>query len=116
MPESVCPLNINYKYYDFDKAGYHVEFLENKHKNSEYVQAQNIQKVMLIGNSFVENFMTFLGPSFKEVRKHRANVPEEVSLRLARWRQEIQEYKPEILIILVGEHFAKHHLRDLYID
>ena len=51
---------------------------------------------MIIGNSFTENFVTFLAPSFREVKKRRCNIAVADNLNLSRWENEIYEYKPDI--------------------
>lgn len=68
---------------------------------------------MIIGNSFTENFVTFLAPSFKEVKKRRCNAAGINNLNLSRWKNEIYKYKPDILIILIEENYARKHLKNL---
>lgn len=68
---------------------------------------------MIIGNSFTENFVTFLAPSFKEVKKRRYNAAGINNLNLSRWKNEIYKYKLDILIILIEENYARQHLKNL---
>lgn len=114
LSENNCNLSENYNYYDFEDKGLElIKTDDNTGKNFKYLKAKNNQKVMIIGNSFVENFVTFLAPSFKEVRKKRCNTSLINNLNLSRWEKEILEYKPDVLIILVEENYARGKLKTL---
>ena len=109
----MCNLNIDYNYYDYNDTDLQLVKTKNKGKNFKYKKSKNNQKVMIIGNSFTENFVTFLAPSFREVKKRRCNIAVADNLNLSRWENEIYEYKPDILIILIQENYARQHLKNL---
>ncbi len=66
----------------------------------------NQEKTVLIGNSFLENFSTFWGPTFSETRIFRGNNTRVDNLKLARWEQEIIDYKPDILVIIINSWYT----------
>ncbi len=113
LPKNMCNLNIDYNYYDYNDTDLQLVKTKNKGKNFKYKKSKNNQKVMIIGNSFTENFVTFLAPSFREVKKRRCNIAVADNLNLSRWENEIYEYKPDILIILIQENYARQHLKNL---
>ena len=57
----------------------------------------NNLRVMLIGNSFQENFATFLPNSVKEIRKIRTN---NIGFNMKIIEKEILEYKPDFVIFI----------------
>ena len=92
-----CSLNIDYKYYDG----------KNKHINAisygEFHNSDGKYKALLIGNSFTENFKPFLVYSFKDIKRFRCNTASYDDLKLSRWKKEILEFKPDVLILLFQE-------------
>lgn len=57
----------------------------------------------MIGNSFTENFKPFLVYSFKDIKRFRCNTASYDDLKLSRWKKEILEFKPDVLILLFQE-------------
>ena len=57
--------------------------------------AQNDLRVMLIGNSFTENFVKFLPYSVQDMRKYRTN---NIGLQMKFIESEIKKYNPDIVI------------------
>ena len=109
-----CPLKVPYRYYrhkNEDKL--HVE--KNEHlcnKNFYYNEAPNPQKVMIIGNSFTENFGRFSPYAFPVVYNRRTNNREENNLKLSRWKKEILKNKVDIVAIVISSEYSDH-LADL---
>jgi len=95
-----CSLNIDYKYYDG----------KNKHINAisygEFHNSDGKYKALLIGNSFTENFKPFLVYSFKDIKRFRCNIAPNDNLKLSRWKKEILEFKPDVLILLFQEGYT----------
>lgn len=94
-----CVLNTNYKYYDG----------KNKHIKAisygEFHNSEGKYKVLLIGNSFTENFKPFLAYSFKDIKRFRCNDALNDNLKLSRWKKQILEFKPDVLILLFQENY-----------
>lgn len=94
-----CVLNTNYKYYDG----------KNKHIKAisygEFHNSEGKYKALLIGNSFTENFKPFLAYSFKEIKRFRCNTAPNDNLKLSRWKKQILEFKPDVLILLFQENY-----------
>lgn len=94
-----CVLNTNYKYYDS----------KNKHIKAisygEFHNSEGKYKALLIGNSFTENFKPFLAYSFKEIKRFRCNTAPNDNLKLSRWKKQILEFKPDVLILLFQENY-----------
>lgn len=94
-----CSLNVDYKYYDG----------KNKHIKAisygEFHNSEGKYKALLIGNSFTENFKPFLAYSFKEIKRFRCNDALNDNLKLSRWKKQILEFKPDVLILLFQENY-----------
>ena len=109
-----CPLHIPYKYYrhkqeDDLKVAWDLE-TTGKDFVAEY--APNKQTVMLIGNSFTENFSYFLASSFKKVLKRRTNQARVENFKLSRWKDEMIKMHPDIVIIVINSENTQQ-LKDL---
>lgn len=113
LTDEECPLNTPYKYYTHKRKKdlkIDVDPLANKDFYASF--APNKQKVMIIGNSFTENISYFLAPSFEYVYKRRNNNAKYNNLKLSRWKDEILELKPDIVVILIESEYAAR-LQDL---
>lgn len=108
-----CPLYTNYKYYRYKKEN-EIRSVRDKIRNHDFYTyfAPNKQKVMIIGNSYVENISYFLAPSFERVFKRRYANQYVDNLKLSRWKDEIINKKIDILIILFQSEECKK-LQDL---
>lgn len=81
--------NVQYKYYKIkDKT------------------PRNDLKVAMIGNSFIENFATFWWPTFAQHKKFRANERGYDNLKLTRWKSEIEEFHPSIIILVLNSFYT----------
>ena len=110
LNQDKCILDQKYKYYTH-KQEQNIKVLWEKDTYYKYFQnpmSNNDLKVVIIGNSFAENFVSFLPYTFKEVKKYRVNTKYENNLKLSRWQREIKNYKPEILIVLVHSSYSFH--------
>ena len=109
-----CVLDQAYKYYTHKKEK-SVKLIQKQDIKYKYFQnslSANNLKVVIMGNSFAENIVSFLPYSFKEVKKYRVNTSSEDNLKLSRWKKELEQYKPDILIVLVHSRYSPH-LSDL---
>lgn len=105
---SECPLNTRYKNYTHkDEANLKIN-RTGLDKDFSYAPAKNRLKAVIIGNSFTENFSSFLAYTFTKVKKIRCNTPEEDSLRLSRWKKEITGLKPDIMMIVIHSEYSNH--------
>lgn len=74
----------------------------------------NPEKAYIIGTSFCENLYLFLRYTFKEVKKRRINNSyEPPEFNMLRWENEILEFKPDILILVI-QGASIDNFRDLY--
>ncbi len=112
LNDTKCPLQTEYRYYhhldlDYPKGwcGEKKEFINTK--------ATNPQKIVIIGNSFMENMTSFLNKEFKYVKRFRSNIATQDNLHLSRWAQEIIKWKPKILLIVIHSKYAAWHLQGL---
>ena len=105
-----CPLKVDYKYYKHKKEDQlHIkkdDLLANK--DFYYPQAPNKQKVMIIGNSFIENFAEFSPFTFETLLNRRVNNAFDDKLKLSRWKDEIIKEKINIVIILISSEYSNH--------
>lgn len=107
-----CPLNTQYKNYTHkDEANLKIS-RTGMDKDFTYAPAKNRQSAVVIGNSFSENFSSFLAYTFAKVKKIRCNTAEEDSLRLSRWKKKITEIKPAIMMIVIQSEYSQK-LQDL---
>ena len=77
-----------------------------------YAEAKNKQKVVILGNSFTENFVSFLAFTFSNVKKLRCNNKYGDNLKLSRWKKEILDFNPDIMLIVIQSEYLGH-LKDL---
>ena len=74
----------------------------------------NPEKAYIIGTSFCENLYLFLRYTFKEVKKRRINNSyEPPEFNMSRWENEILEFKPDILILVI-QGASIDNFKDLY--
>lgn len=94
-------LKAEYKSYEYKKINQlTINSNQNNLAENSYLPNGYNKKVFLIGNSFSENLFIFLKSTFKSVHKKRFNNPAEIDvLKMSRWENEIENYKPDILII-----------------
>ena len=115
LSEDICPLNEKYKYYTHkNKNELKVDWIKKgiNNKTFYYPEAKNKQKVVIIGNSFAENFVSFLAFTFPNVKKLRSNNKYGDNLKISRWKKEILDFKPDIMLIVIQSEYLKH-LKDL---
>ena len=115
LSEDICPLNEKYKYYTHkNKNELKVDWVQAgiNNKTFYYPEAKNKQKVVIIGNSFAENFVSFLAFTFPNVKKLRSNNKYGDNLKISRWKKEILDFKPDIMLIVIQSEYLKH-LKDL---
>ena len=98
-----CPLKTKYRYYKHNNEDMlQVEWdKRTKNKTFFYPDAKNKQKVVIIGNSFTENFVSFLAYTFSHVKKYRSNNQDANNLVLSRWKEEILKFQPDIMLIVI---------------
>ena len=98
-----CPLKTKYRYYKHNNEDMlQVEWdKRTKNKTFFYPDAKNKQKVVIIGNSFTENFVSFLAYTFSHVKKYRYNNQDANNLVLSRWKEEILKFQPDIMLIVI---------------
>ena len=111
LEQSVCPLNVNYKYYQHKQENALQNQRHDLDNDFHFAAAPNKEKVMLIGNSFVENISYFTAYTFENVLKRRCNFKVN-DLKLSRFKPEIEKEKPDILIVLIHSEYI-NHLQDL---
>lgn len=110
-----CPLDVKYKYYIHkNEAKLKTEWLQDGINNKifSYAEAKNKQKVVILGNSFTENFVSFLAFTFSNVKKLRCNNKYGDNLKLSRWKKEILDFNPDIMLIVIQSEYLGH-LKDL---
>ena len=86
--------------------------LKYNNKDFYYPHAKNKEKVVIIGNSFTENFSSFLAYTFPRIKKFRSNNQFEDSLKISRWEKDILAFKPDIMLIVINSN-AAFQLNDL---
>lgn len=69
-------------------------------------------RAILMGNSFAENFSSFWSYQFRDALKIRVNNKKGDNMKLSRWKKQIIDYKPEILVIVIQSIHVRH-LADL---
>ena len=114
LKDKKCPLNTDYKYYKH-KNEKHLRVIKDSMQESKdfyYPKAPNKQKVMIIGNSFIENFAEFSPFTFETVLNRRVNNVFDDSVRLSRWKDEILEKKIKIVILVLSSEYS-HKLKEL---
>ena len=114
LDEKTCPLNTPYRYYKHkDEKSLKMEWdLKYNNKDFYYPHAKNKEKVVIIGNSFTENFSSFLAYTFPRIKKFRSNNQFEDSLKISRWEKDILAFKPDIMLIVINSN-AAFQLNDL---
>ena len=92
-------LDVKYKYYIPKNNLIRKKIVPNKKRTFDLTNTSptNNLRVMLIGNSFQENFATFLPNSVKEIRKIRTN---NIGFNMKIIEKEILEYKPDFVIFI----------------
>lgn len=81
-------------------------------KKEFYYQSGNNKRAIVIGNSFAENFVSFLPYSFRRVKKIRTNIASQDNMNLSRWKTEILDFKTDIIVIVIQAGYC-HGLQDL---
>ena len=102
LPEKKCvdPAT-KYKNYTFKNEKDVTSVLyRDADKIFKYPKAKNKLKAMLIGNSFTENFASFFAYTFRETKKIRCNTPRNDELALSRFKDELLDFKPDVLVFL----------------
>lgn len=94
-----CVLNTDYKY--FNDKNKHIKTISS----GEFYNPDGKYRVVLIGNSFMENLIPFLSYSFKKLSRLRSNIALYNDLALSRWKKQIIEFKPDVLILLFQENY-----------
>lgn len=127
IPDSLCNeyLDVKYTYYSHkDRKNLitktiHTDTLNKK--TFDYNKGSNL-KLMVFGDSFVENLMEFLPYSFKHTARIRLNKslrkirkPDEQFKILKYYENEINEYKPDIIVIYICYLDSLGKLRNLTI-
>ena len=112
LTDETCRLNVKYKNYK-NKDESHVVLHENSKKGTKdfyYPKAKG--KVVVIGNSFAENFVSFLPYSFQYTKKLRSNSEGQDNFKLSRWKKDILEFHPDVLVFVFHTSYI-YHLKDL---
>ena len=113
MSMDECPLNTQFKYYRHkNEKLLKVSWKRDVMQKDFYYPLAADRKLLLIGNSFSENISYFLAYSFKHTKKLRTNFKKIDNFNLSRWREEIIAYKPDVMLIVLHEHYVSH-LQDL---
>lgn len=114
LKDKSCPLNTDYRYYQHKQEDKFKMKRDDKMaiENFTYPLAQNKQKVMIIGNSFIENFAVFSSYTFPTLLNRRSNNVYEDNLNLSRWKDEVLKEKINIVVILISSEYS-NHLQDL---
>lgn len=101
-------LDTPYKYYKPRKPIEKKIINKKKYNTKEFYneQSNNNYRVVLTGTSMNENLLTFLPYSFKNLKYFRLNSVQDVLSKdefkfLARYDKDIQNYKPDILILCI---------------
>ncbi len=103
-----CKQMIYYKKYNH-KLKENLKYKLSPKGRVDYYYPDGIDKrVVIIGNSFIENFNQFLPYSFKNVLSFRTNYTGYENFNLSRWKEDILKYKAEILLILIHAETAGH--------
>lgn len=110
---SKCVLETKYRYYQHRHENILDVIRDNRsNKYFKYKLSKNPQKAVVIGNSFTENFVSFWAYTFAEVNKYRVNNAFDDNLNFSRWKNEIKEFRPNILVIVIESEYSSH-LSDL---
>lgn len=109
-------LKDDYKYYKIKNES-KLKISENLLTKRDYINSDATDlKVVLVGNSFIENLNHFLPHSFKQVRKIRSNIHKLAAnqeLNIKRFEKEMLEIKPDILIMVFHTTYTPH-LKDMF--
>ena len=104
-------LNTDYTYYNTLKLlPLSVKNISNyKIKHFKNIESKNKYKVFLTGYSYNENLLVFLPYSFSDLKYYRLNSvidvkEEETSKFLKRYKNDLLEYKPDILILTIDDY------------
>lgn len=101
-----CKLDTDYRYYRHkDEKNLLVRQDDKLNKFFSY-PAKNNLKAIVIGNSFAENFSSFMAYTFSEYIKLRSNNKMEDNLKFLRWKDLILKEKPNILILLFESRYV----------
>ena len=94
-------LDTQYKYFiPHNKSNISINKVSTDIYDYRNKKAPNNLRIMLIGNSFTENFVKFIPYSVKEMRKFRTNVSSNIGFKMSIIAPEIQKYKPNIVIFV----------------
>lgn len=108
-----CPLHTKYRYYKHkNEKKLLIRKDDNMNKFFNY-PANNNLKAMVIGNSFTENFSSFMAYTFSEYIKLRSNNSNVDNLKLSRWEDLILKENPDILVLVFESRYI-YKLIDLY--
>ncbi len=108
LDDKDCSLDVDYKYFVHkNEAHLKISKLPDMQKEFYYPDGTD-RKIIVIGNSFSENFSSFIPYTFKYAKKIRSNIPQDNSLNLSRWEKDITEFKPDIMVIVFhAEYISK---------
>lgn len=102
-----CPLHDEYKYYQHKKEDLLQSKAHEKDHDFHFDIAPNKEKLILLGNSFIENISYFMAYSFADVLKRRCNYKVS-NLKLSRFKPEIEKEKPNILVVMIHSEYIGH--------
>ncbi len=102
LPENQCiGSHTKYRFYNFKgEKNLKVKKYNGNSRAIVNPYAKNNLKVALIGNSMEENLAPFFACTFAETHKIRSNDNGQRNLKISRWKKELSEYQPDILILL----------------
>ncbi|MBR3676056.1 MAG: hypothetical protein IKN71_02865 [Alphaproteobacteria bacterium] len=107
LPKDNCPLDVNYKYYQHKQENALQSKRHNIDHDFHFDIAPNKEKVILLGNSFIENISYFMAYSFADVLKRRCNYKVS-NLKLSRFKPEIEKEKTNILVVMIHSEYIGH--------
>lgn len=112
LKDKNCLSETHYKNYKHKNEKELQITLQPDSKKEFYYPSGDNKKVVVIGNSFAENFVSFLPYSFRHVKKIRTNISNQDNMNLSRWKKEILNFKTDIIIIVIQAGYC-NHLQDL---
>ena len=104
FPDKYINLDANYKYYEHKEEKLLTVLKDDRLETKEYTYPHGANlTAVVVGTSFIENFMQFFPYNFKKSFKYRANTYKESNLNISRWEKNIKENNTDILIIVLQE-------------
>lgn len=115
MLDDAPPAPHHYPHYSWEQGGLSIKRLSIPMSVVTHFEGGH-RKAVLIGDSTTQYMRPWLQTMFKDMLRLRANNngPDGNELRMNRWEAQIVRYRPDILIICVGEGSLFTHVSTMY--